>query len=201
MMSEEDRSCLIMKSMSTCLMKRTQCGPKQLCSLYKTLMLIMEKRHFAWEHKDKAPEQWMKVMWSKKRGQQSDAPIMPSARCVSLWGCVVVWSRSVGHFRTSMAQRTPKWELEQSSGSEYERVQNFKPLRVFGMCCRRLAVQLSHHPYKISGWILQHCMSLSKWCSGDLMASSKLKVLQQTITEKTFDLISKILYFTSVQYY
>lgn len=47
----------------------------------------MEKRHFAWEHKDKAPEQWMKVMWSKKRGQQSDAPIMPSARCVSLGMC------------------------------------------------------------------------------------------------------------------
>lgn len=120
-MSGEDRSCLIMKSMSTCLTKTSQCGPKQLCSLYKTLMLIMEKRHFAWEHKDKAPEQWMKVMWSKKRGQQSVAPIMPSGHCVSLWGCVVVWT-----LQDIDGTACSKWELEQSSGSEYERVQNFK---------------------------------------------------------------------------
>lgn len=125
-MSGEDRSCLIMKSMSTCLMKTTQCGPKQLCSLYKTLMLIMEKRHFAWEHKDKAPEQWMKVMWSKKRGQQSVAPIMPSGHCVSLWGCVVVWSRSVGHFRTSMAQRAP---TESSSSRQAQSMKECRTLK------------------------------------------------------------------------
>lgn len=168
-----------MKSMSTCLMKTTQCGPKQPCSLYKTLMLIMEKRHFAWEHKDKALEQRMKVMWSKKRGQQSVAPIMPSAHCVSLWGCVVVWSRSVGHFRTSMARRGPN---ESSSSRQAQRMKECRTLNHWESVGCAAAVQLSHHPYKISGWILQHCMSLSKWCSGDSMASSKLKVIQQTIT-------------------
>lgn len=117
---------MIMKSMSTCLMKTTQCGPKQLCSLYKTLMLIMEKRHFAWEHKDKAPEQWMKVMWSKKRGQQSVAPIMPSGHCASLWGCVGVWSRSVGHFRTSTAQRAP---TESSSSRQAQSMKECRTLK------------------------------------------------------------------------
>lgn len=151
------QSCLIMKSMSTCVMKTTQCGPKQLCSLYKTLMLIMEKRHFAWEHKDKAPEQWMKVMWSKKRGQQSVAPIMPSGHCVSLWGCVGVWSRSVGHFRTSMAQRAP---TESSSSRQAQSMKECRTLNHWESlgCAAEDCLQQSNFP-------IIHTRSLGGSCS------------------------------------
>ena len=48
-----------------------------------------KRLQFAREHKDWTLEQWKKVMWSDESRLtlfQSDAPIMPSAYCTSLWG-------------------------------------------------------------------------------------------------------------------
>lgn len=191
-MSGEDRSCLIMKSMSTCLMKSTQCGPKQLCSLYKTLMLIMEKRHFAWEHKDKAPEQWMKVMWSKKRGQQSVAPIMPSAHCVSLWGCVGVWSRSVGHFRTSMAQRAP---TESSSSRRAQSMKECRTLKSLWDVLQKTVCSSPTFPSSIQDlWVdpaaLHELINMMLWWFNGII---KAKGDPTNFTEKTFEISTVLL--------
>ena len=143
------------------------------------------------------PEWW--VHPGKKRGRWSDAPIMPSVYCASLWGqCYDLgWLQLVrssfsnimcpknevswlpeytewpgycihGFFLPWWDGHIPRWQCQDSSGSNCERVvqgawdiifthglattvQTLTPLRIFEMCWRRLCavVWLSHHQYKI----------------------------------------------------
>ncbi len=68
-------------------------------------------------------------------------------------------------------------------GHHRAKSQTLTPLRIFGMCWRRLCavVRLSHHLPSwrknvcSSGreWMLWHCRSLSKWCHGERVPNNR----------------------------
>ena len=151
----------------------------------------MEEGHVVWWVQIYPVPEW----WGhqgKKRGRWSDAPIMPSVYCTSLWGqCYDLGLLQLLRSRFSNIM-CPKNEVswlpeytewpgysingsyskmtmsgfmglrlwKSGSGSMrhhfhtwigHHRVQTLTPLRIFGMCWRRLCtvVRLSHHQYKI----------------------------------------------------